>query len=314
VNSVVLGRNAKIGIVAVALVAILLVAGGVAVLSSPNNGSGSSGKIQVVAAENFWGSLVSQLGGERVQVLSIVSDPNADPHEYESNTSTARAIATADYIIINGAGYDSWAQNLINSGTKSNVKILNVADLLGKSNGDNPHFWYDPSYVNQVVSQMKNDLTSIDSFNSAYYQQQYANLTTSLGLYQQHIAEVKQKFAGTNVAATEDIFAYLAAPAGLDLISPPNFMQAVAEGNDPSAQDVVTFEQQLRTGNVSVLVYNQQTITQTTENMKSLATQNGIPIVGITETIQPPNLSFQDWMNGELIALENALNTKALGG
>ncbi len=136
--------------------------------------------IQIVAAENFWGSLVSQLGGTHVQVLSIVSDPNADPHEYESNTENARAFANADYIIVNGAGYDSWANKLIGAGVKPNCKILNVAKLLGKKEGDNPHFWYSPDYVNQTVKQMELDLISIDPTNAAYYEQNYANLQLSL--------------------------------------------------------------------------------------------------------------------------------------
>jgi zinc/manganese transport system substrate-binding protein len=246
-------------------------------------------------------------------VLSIVSDPNADPHEYESNTANALAIANADYIIVNGAGYDGWADKLIGAGTKPNAKVLNVADLLGKKEGDNPHFWYSPDYVNQTVKQMEEDLISIDPANAAYYEQNYANLKLALAPYQNRIATIKQQFNGTQVAATEDIFAYVAEPAGLDLISPPAFTQAVAEGNDPPADSIVQFETQLKSGNVSVLVYNQQTVSPITENMKKLAAEQGIPVIGITETIQPPDVSFQDWMNSELMSLQNALNAKALG-
>jgi len=269
--------------------------------------------IQIVAAENFWGSLVSQIGGTHAKVLSIVSDPNADPHEYESNAENARAFAMADYIIVNGAGYDSWANKLIGAGVKSNCKILNVAELLGKKEGDNPHFWYDPDYVNLTVKQMKEDLISIDPANAAYYEQNYANLQLFLSKYQNRTAEIKQQFGGTKVAATESIFAYLANATGLDLVSPPAFTQAVAEGNDPPAESIVQFETQLKSKNVSVLVYNQQTATPITDNMKKMATEEGIPLIGITETIQPPDVSFQDWMNSELISLQNALNSKALG-
>ena len=268
--------------------------------------------IQIVAAENFWGSLVSQIGGTHVKVLNIVSDPNADPHEYESNTENARAFAMADYIVVNGAGYDSWANKLIGAGVKSDCKILNVAKLLGKKEGDNPHFWYNPDYVNLTVKQMKEDLISIDPTNSAYFEQNYASLQLSLSKYQNKTTEIKQQFGGTKVAATENIFVYLANTTGLDLSSPSAFTQAVAEGNDPSAESIVQFETQLRSGNVSLLVYNQQTVTPITNNMKKLATEEGIPLVGITETIQPPDASFQDWMNSELIFLQNGLNAKAL--
>jgi zinc/manganese transport system substrate-binding protein len=284
-------------------------------ISSSASSLNSTSTIQIVAAENFWGSLISQLGGTHVQVLSIVSDPNADPHEYESNSADAQAIANANFVIVNGAGYDDWALKLIAANNNQNQKVLNVADLLGKKEGDNPHFWYSPAYVNETVNKMYSNLVSIDPSNTAYYTQQYASLNASLGQYNNRIDEIKQQFHGARVAATESIFVYLANATGLDLVSPPEFMGAVAEGNDPPAQSVVQFQQQLQGqgGNVTMLVYNEQTVTPLTQSIKALAAKEGIPIVGVTETIQPPDVSFQDWMNGELLALQNALNAQALG-
>ena len=285
------------------------------VISTSVSSPSPTSTIQVVAAENFWGSLISQLGGKHVQVLSIVSDPNADPHEYESNTADAQAIANANFVIVNGAGYDDWALKIISASNNPNQKVLNVADLIGKKEGDNPHFWYSPVYVNETVNKMYSDLISIDPANTAYYTQQYASLNASLGQYNSRIDEIKQQFHGTRVAATEDIFVYLANATGLNLVSPPEFMEAVAEGNDPPAQSVVQFQQQLQGqgGNVTVLVYNEQTVTPLTQSIKALAAKENIPIVGVTETIQPADISFQDWMNGELLALQNALNAQALG-
>lgn len=264
-------------------------------------------KLQIVAGENFWGSLVLQLGGAHVQVLSIVTDPNADPHEYESSITDARAIANANYVIVNGAGYDDWALKLISASNNPNQKVLNVANLLGKKEGDNPHFWYSPSYVNETVHQMCSDLVSLDPADAGYYNQQYVSLNASLGVYNGRIDEIRQQFAGTEVASTESIFEYLANATGLDLVSPPAFMQAVSEGNDPPAQSVVEFQQQLQSGSLRVLVYNNQTVTPLTDNMKALAAQNNVTTVGVTETIQPPELLFQDWMSAELISLQNAL-------
>jgi len=272
-----------------------------------------TGKIQVVAGENFWGSIVAQIGGTHVSVTSIVSDPNADPHEYESNTTNARAFANANYVILNGAGYDSWGDKLLSSDGNANQKVLRVSNLLSKKEGDNPHFWYSPDYVNQVAAQMEKDLISIDPADTSYYQQQYGVLQSSFAPYQHRITAIKQQFGGTQVASTESIFVYLANATGLNLISPPEFIDAVAEGNDPSAQSLVTFEQQLKSGAPKVLVYNQQTVTPVTDNMKKFAADNGIPVIGVTETIQPPDLSFQDWMNAQLVELQNALNSKTLG-
>ncbi len=296
------------GLIAGLIVIVAVVAG--LGMSSHNNAS-TKGKIEIVAGENFWGSLASQLGGSRAHVTSIVSDPNADPHEYESNTTTARQFSSAKYVILNGAGYDSWADKLLAASSPPDRKVLRVSDLLGKKDGDNPHFWYDPAYVNQVVAHMDSDLIAVDPSGASYYKQQLKNLQASLATYQNHINEIKQRFAGTKVAATEDIFVYLADASGLDLVSPPAFIEAVAEGNDPPTASVVTFQQQVESGQIKVLVYNQQTITPLTENVKKMATQHGIPIVGITETLQPPNAKFQDWMNSELTTLENALNGQA---
>jgi len=269
--------------------------------------------IPVVAAENFWGSLISQLGGSRTQVLSIVTDPNADPHEYESNSQDAQAIANAAFVIINGAGYDDWATKLIAASNTPHQVVLNVADLLGKKEGDNPHFWYSPTYVNDTVKAMYNDLLTIDPADTSYFTQQYISLNASLGVYNSRISEIRAQFAGTKVASTESIFVYLANATGLDVVSPPAFMDAVAEGNDPPAQSIVQFQQLLQNGTVSVLVYNAQTVTPLTQNIKALAASKGIPIVAVTETIQPPDVTFQVWMNAELITLQNALNAQALG-
>ena len=272
-----------------------------------------SAVIQVVAAENFWGSLVSQLGGSRTQVLSIVTDPNADPHEYESNSQDAQAIANAAFVIVNGIGYDDWALKIIAASNTPHQVVLNVGDLLGKKEGDNPHVWYSPTYVNETVKAMYNDLLTIDPADTSYFTQQYISLNASLGVYNSRISEIRAQFAGTKVASTESIFVYLANATGLDVVSPPAFMDAVAEGNDPPAQSVVQFQQLLQNGTVSVLVYNAQTVTPLTQNIKALAASKGIPIVAVTETIQPPDVTFQVWMNAELITLQNALNAKALG-
>lgn len=275
-----------------------------------------SGQIQIVAAENFWGSLVAQLGGSKVNVLSIVSDPNADPHEYESNTTDARAFAGARYVVLNGAGYDAWAQALLSANAVHPAErtVLSVATLLGKKEGDNPHFWYSPAYVNRVVAQMEQDLIQIDPNDAGYFHRQAGALLASLGGYQERIADIRQHFAGTPVAATEDIFAYLAQAAGLNLISPSAFTQAVAEGNDPTAASIAVFQQQLAARQPKILVYNEQTLTPLTQNMKQLAAGQHIPTIGVTETMQPPTMRFQDWMNGEVAALSAALTDTSAPG
>lgn len=279
----------------------------------------SSGQVvPVVAAENFWGSLVAQLGGNDTSVLSIVSDPNADPHEYEANITDAIGINDADLVIVNGVGYDQWALDLIAADDHPGQVVLNVGNLNGVTVGGgivsgNPHLWYNPIYVNHTVAAMFSDLVQIAPGDAAYFEQNYATLNASLASLFGEANDIKLHFAGTEVASTESIFVYLANFTDLDLVSPPEFMQAVAEGNDPSAQSVVDFQCQLESGNVKVLVYNEQTVTPITGQMRSLAAANNVTTVGVTETIQPSNVSFQAWMDAQYLQLYNALDSSQLG-
>jgi len=308
-------------IVAIAVIALVAVGGVYAGVTLTSNSptiacSTTGGVIQVVAGENFWGSLVSQMGGTHVNVTSIVTDPNTDPHEYEGSTSDARAISNACFVIVNGAGYDTWALNIIAAANTPHQTVLNVQELLGQPVDANPHFWYSPYYVNTTVRAMYNDLVSIDPADSGYYKQQYAALNSSLWTsYMKQELLIKQQFSGVPVASTESIFVYMANATGLHIVTPPTFMGAVAEGNDPSAQDVATFENQLNGGNttVRVLVYNEQTVTPLTQSLLALAAKNEIPYIRISETIQPPNYTFQAWMQGEIGELQDALNAASLG-
>lgn len=295
------------------LTLVLSACGGTAPSSASNTSNTGSRHLQVVAGENFWGSIATQLGGSHVTVTSIVTDPNADPHEYEVNTNDARLFAQANYVILNGVGYDAWGQKLLDANPESGRKVFTVADLLGKHEGDNPHFWYNPTYVEQVSNQITKDYQALDPADASYFTQQRSAFETALSGYHARLNEIKTKFAGQKVGATESIFVYMANALGLNLVSPPAFMDAVAEGNDPPASSVVAFEQQIKQKQISVLVYNVQTVTDVTSTIKQLAAQQNIPIVGVSETIQPADVSFQDWQTAQLLVLQNALNANALG-
>jgi zinc/manganese transport system substrate-binding protein len=267
----------------------------------------TTGRLHVVAAENFWGSIAQQLGGQRVSVLSIVSDPNADPHEYESSATDARAIATADEVIVNGAGYDSWAQRLLSAGGVSGRRLLDVASLVGAQPGANPHLWYDPAVVERVADAITADYTRLDSAHAAYYRAQRKAFETALAPYHRAIARIRARLTGTRVGSTESIFVYMSRALGLDLISPPEFMKAVAEGTEPPAQTVVTFQKQVNGRQIRELVFNVQTATSVTTNLRAAARAAGIPVVGISETLQPTGATFEDWQVRQLDAIEAGL-------
>jgi zinc/manganese transport system substrate-binding protein len=275
---------------------------------TPSGGSEAGGRLRVVAAENTWGSIAAQLGGDRVQVTSIVSAPNADPHDYSSTPQDARAVYQASYVLVNGAGYDAWADKLVGASTAPGRRILDIARLLGRRRGENPHFWYDPGAVERVADRISSDYARLDSANSGYYRARRAAFERDLSAYRGRISAIRSRFGGTPVAATETVFEYLARALGLRLSSPPDLMRSVAEGTDPPAQGVAEFQRQLDAHQPRVLVYNRQTVTPVTEALKRRALERGIPVVGISETLQPPRARFQDWQVVQMGALERALS------
>jgi len=302
--------------IAIGAAIVLVLAGGLVGLHyiTPASSTAAGAAIPVVAAENFWGSLLTQMGGSDVQVHTIVSDPNADPHDYESTTADAVAIAGARLVVENGAGYDDWCQKIITSSNTQGQVVLNVADLLGKVAGDNPHFWYGAAYVNATLAAMYSDLVAVAPADAGYFSTQYAQLNASLNLDVWGLeAQIRAQYAGVEVASTESIFVYMANSTGLDLVSPPEFMNAVADGDDPPTSSVTTFENQLESGMVPLLVYNAQTITPLTDQMKAIAIDNNVSVVAVTETLVPPDATFQIWMEGELFAIETALGVAAAG-
>jgi len=288
------------------LVLALLVTG-VAGTACGTGPAGTVGQINVVAGENFWGSIAAQLGGSKVSVHSVVTDPNADPHEYETSTQDARAFAEADFVILNGAGYDNWGQKLLDANSSSHRMVVTIAPLLGRKPGDNPHFWYNPGYVITVADKITAEYKAIDSGDASFFDQQRSAFTTALKPYIDRTSDIKSRYSGTPIGSTESIFVYMASALGLNLISPPDFMDAVAQGTDPPAAAVAKFHDQVAGRQIKVLLFNFQASSALTASLRQLAQQQKIPLVGATETLQPVGATFQDWQAAQLTALEAAL-------
>jgi zinc/manganese transport system substrate-binding protein len=268
--------------------------------------------VRVVAAENFWGSIAGQLGGDRVQAVSIITNPGTDPHSYEATPQDGRTIAGARYVIVNGAGYDAWADRLLAANPVSGRVVLDVGHLIGRRDGDNPHMWYSPTYVRTVIDRIATDLKALDSADSAYFDQQRATYeSTRLKRYDDLRAAIRQAYSGVPVGATESIFVYLADDIGLNLTTPPAYMKATNEGTDPPAADRTTFDTQIASGQIKVLVFDRQNSTPDIQQLVDRASARGIPVVSITETLAPANVTFQDWQSSQLAALQQALASAA---
>ena len=273
----------------------------------------SSGKPQVVAAENFWGSIAEQLGGDRVQVTSIITNPASDPHDYEPTSSDARVMAGARIAIVNGVGYDSWASKLLAANPVSDRLTLDVGSLLGLETGDNPHQWYSPRSVQRVISQVTADYQKADPGHSAYYaRRRRAFESKSLADYTRLIAEIKKRYATTPVGASESILAPLAPALGLRLLTPTGFLDAISEGAEPTAAEKSTTDQQITDHRIKVWVYNSQNATPDVQRLNDEARTAGIPVATVTETLTPAGATFEAWQVRELEGLRNAL-AKAVG-
>jgi zinc/manganese transport system substrate-binding protein len=276
--------------------------------ASSGGTSAASKMINVVAAENFWGSIAAQLGGKQVKVTSIINSPDADPHDYEPTAADGRAIAEADLVLINGIGYDTWATRLAAANPNPRRTDLTVGTLIGVADGGNPHRWYNPDDVQKVIDQLVTDYQRIDPADSAYFiQQKEAFESTGLAGYKRVIADIKAKYAGTPVGASESIFAMVAPALGLNLLTPPGFLKAISEGTDPTAADKKTIDQQIATKAIKVYVYNSQNATPDIQIQIKAARSHGIAVSTITETLTPATASWQQWQSTQLTALESAL-------
>ncbi len=271
-------------------------------------GSQTTGTISVVAAENFYGDIVQQLGAGHVSVVSILSDPNIDPHEYESSVQNGIAVSNAQLVIQNGDGYDTWMDKLLSASPNPNRIGLVAANLAKTKLTDNAHVWYGIDNIQTIAGAITSALEKIDPAHKAAFEAALTAFDQSLLPIQQKINELKSKYAGTPVGLTETIFLYQSGPIGLKVLTPFEYEKAIAEGNDPPADTVVTANNQINQHLVKVLIYNVQTVTPLTTNLQNAARQNNIPIVPVSETM-PQGKTYQAWMLDQLNALQ-----KALGG
>jgi len=280
------------------------------VAASTGRSQAAGGTLQVVAAENFWGSIASQLGGDRVHVTSVITNPATDPHDYEPSSVDARTIAGAQMVIVNGIGYDPWAPKLIAANPVHGRVVLTVGDLVGIKPGGNPHRWYSPTNVQQVIAAIVADYTKLDPKDAAYFRNEKAAFETKgLAQYKQLIATIRRKYHGVPVGASESIFAPLAQALGLDLLTPYSFLEAISEGTEPTAADKTTIDRQIAKKQIKVWVFNSQNSTPDVARFTEAARKMWITITTITETLAPASATFEQWQVAQLKALEAALHT-----
>jgi zinc/manganese transport system substrate-binding protein len=265
----------------------------------------AEGMIKLVAAENFYGNIAHQIGGLQVEVVSVMSNPDQDPHLFETSPAVVRQLAAAQIVIYNGADYDPWMPKLIKVAPRPGRVVIVAADLVHKKPGDNPHLWYDPPTMPAVAKALAAALVKSDPAHTGDYQARLAAFLASLKRVDDKIGAIRKRYAGTAVTASEPVFGYMAAALGLKMRN-EKFQLSIMNDTEPAARDVAAFERDLKEHRVRVLFYNKQASDKIVQHLVELARASKVPVVGVTETI-PPGMSFQDWMLSELTDTEKAL-------
>src|SRR5215470_13098427 len=239
--------------------------------------------IAIVAAENFYGDVAEQVGAVNVKVRSILNNSDQDPHLFEASVSTARDLAAARIVIYNGAAYDPWINKLLLASPAKGRIVIEVARLVGKKAGDNPHLWYDPATMPAVAKALAAELSTLDPDHCHDYETHRDAFEASLKPIGEKIAALRQRYAGTAITATEPVAGYLAEAIELKMRN-QRFQLAIMSGTEPSASEIAAFQKDLKTRAVKVLLYNSQTSEELTEKMRTIAKQSGVPVMGATET------------------------------
>jgi zinc/manganese transport system substrate-binding protein len=261
--------------------------------------------VKIVAAENFYGDVAGQISGDAVAVTSILTNPDQDPHLFEASAETAKALADAKVVIVNGVDYDPWMEKLLSAHKAPGRKEIVVASLVGRKAGDNPHLWYDPDTVKAAAKALAADLDAIDPANKADYDKGETQFLDSLKPLDDKIADMRKKYAGAPVTASEPVFGYQAGLIGLKVHN-EKFALAVMNNAEPTASEVAAFENDLKGHKVKVMLYNAQASEPAVARLVQMAKDNNIPVVGVSET-EPTDSTYQKWMLGQLDALDAAL-------
>lgn len=274
-------------------------------------GAARAGTIPVVAAENEYGDVASQIGGRYVAVTSVESNPNTDPHTYEVSPRVAQAIGTAALVIQNGVGYDDFMTKVESASPNAGRRVIDVQRLLGLPTGTaNPHLWYDPATMPKVAKAVAGDLSALSPAHAAYFEANARRFSASLSPWLAAIARFRATYPGVPVATTEPVADYMLQALGAHDLTPSGLQADIMNGVDPSPQDVALQLSLFTHHRVKALLYNQQVTDSLTQSFVNAAKKAGIPIVGVYETMPSPGYDYQSWMLAEVRALARAVADK----
>ncbi len=266
--------------------------------------------INAIGAESEYANVLSQIGGKYVHVTAILDNPNTDPHTFEASPQVAQEVSSAQLIVQNGVGYDSWMTRIESASSNTQRKVIVVQDLLGLPDSTpNPHLWYDPKTMPAAAKAMATDLSALQPGHAAYFQANLTKFDNSLSPWLTAIAQFKTKYAGTTAATTEPVADYLLTAMGISNRTPFTFQADIMNGVDPAPQDIALENGFFSKHQVKVFCYNQQVVDALTTSIRQNALNDGVPVVGVYETM-PTGYTYQSWMLAEVHAIEKAVTSK----
>ena len=311
-----MSRVARTALLSTAVLAVLSTAacsGSAAASAGASPSGGSASALSVVASTNVWGDIAAAIGGDRVRVTSVISNPSADPHSYEASARTRLAVADARLIIENGGGYDDFMSQLV-AATRSTAPVIVAVDASGaaaaaKASGAqlNEHVWYDLPGVAKVADQITAALTAADPGDATTFRTNAARFQTGLQALITQEATDRASVQGAGVAITEPVPLYRLDALGAVNKTPAAFSKAVEDGTDAPAQVLQQTEDLFTSGAVKALVYNEQTTGTQTELLLHLAQTHHVAVVPVTETL-PAGTTYLTWMGDNLAAVRKALS------
>jgi zinc/manganese transport system substrate-binding protein len=276
-----------------------------------DSAASSSGVINAVGAESQYANVLSQIGGKYVHVLAIEDNPNTDPHTFEASPQVAREVSSAQLVVQNGVGYDTWMSKIESASPSSSRKVIVVQNLLGlPDDTPNPHLWYDPRTMPAAAKAMASDLSAIQPSHKAYFEANLSKFETSLTPWLSAIAQFRAAHPGVTAATTEPVADYLLTAMGIKNLTPFVFQADIMNGVDPSPEDIALEDSFFSQHKVVLFAYNQQVIDALTTSIRLTALKDGVPVVGVYETMPTPGYDYQTWMLAEVHAIEKAVTSK----
>ncbi len=279
--------------------------------AATSGSANSTSVISAVGAENEYANVLSQIGGRYVHVSAILDNPNTDPHTFEASPQVAQEVSSAELIVQNGVGYDSWINKIESASPNTHRKVITAQNVLRLPDSTpNPHLWYDPATMPAVAKVMTADLATLAPAHKAYFQANLRKFDNSLEPLLSAIAQFKAQHPGVTAATTEPVADYLLVAMGIRNLTPFRFQADIMNGVDPAPEDIA-LENSLFSGHkVKLFAYNQQVVDSLTTSIRQKALADGVPVVGVYETMPMPGYDYQSWMLAEVDAIQKAVTSR----